>query len=108
MPNVTIFVQQGRMPQELEREKITADISDLCTGVLKAAPDKVHIIYVEVLRGRGNPAYVEVKYRLETFRTPPIMQEFLTGVDAALVSHAGLKSRIRCFGYGAEAIYAKS
>jgi hypothetical protein len=108
MPNVTIFIPRDKMPEQQVLAEFTEDCTKLCTDVLKAALDKVHIIYVEILHGRGHSAYVEVKYRLETFRPPAVMNEFMAGVESALLNRAGLKARIRCFGYAAETIYAKN
>jgi hypothetical protein len=108
MPNVTWFIPSEHMPEEATLRTLTSECTELCTGVLKAALDKVHIIFVSVQHGRGHPAYVEIKYRLETFRPPEVMTEFMAALDASIVRHTGLKARIRCFGYAASDIYARN
>ena len=59
-------------------------------------------------QGRGHPAYAEIKYRLEPFRTPSVMDDFMARLDEAIKRHAGLTARIRCFGYPADTIYARN
>ena len=108
MPNVTWFIPAEHMPEEGALQALTSECTELCTGVLKAALDKVHIIYVTVQHGRGHPAYVEIKYRLETFRPPEVMSEFMTALEASMLLHTGLKARIRCFGYAASDIHARN
>ena len=53
MPNVTLFVTSAEMPKQAALMAFTAECTQLCTGVLKAALDKVHIIYASVQHGRG-------------------------------------------------------
>jgi hypothetical protein len=108
MPNVTLFVTSAEMPKQAALMAFTAECTQLCTGVLKAALDKVHIIYASVQHGRGHPAYVEIKYRLETFRPPEVMNAFMEALDDSLVKNTGLKARIRCFGYAATDIQARN
>jgi hypothetical protein len=49
---------------------------------------------------------VEVLFRLEPFRTPPVMARFMEGMDDAIRRKTGLVARIRCFGHAAPSIYA--
>ena len=107
MPNASLFIPDTRMPAGDALDRFTDECTELCTGVLKAAQDKVHIIFVPVLpQGRGREAYVEIKYRLETFRPPEVMADFIARLDTAVKKNFGLVARIRCFGYQADAIYA--
>lgn len=107
MPNVSIFIPENRMPEPSALGQFTAECTELCTGVLKAALDKVHIIFVPVRsEGIGQEAYVEIKYRLETFRSPQVMADFIGKLDTAVKANFSLTARIRCFGYEAHAIYA--
>jgi len=53
-------------------------------------------------------ALAEIKYRLEPFRTPSVMDAFTARLDQAIKRHTGLTARIRCFGYPALAIYARN
>jgi hypothetical protein len=51
---------------------------------------------------------VEVQYRLETFRTPAVMNRFMDALKNAVDCHTGHTARIRCFGYAASHIYARN
>lgn len=108
MPNVTIFIAADRMPPDARLVALTDECTQLCTDILSAALDNVHVIYVAVRQGRGCPAYAEIKYRLGPVRTPSVMDDFMARLDDAIERHTGLTARIRCFGYGATAIHAKN
>ena len=108
MPNVTVFLPADKMPDDDRLQRFTAACTDLCTGILKASLANVHIIFVPVRHGRGHPAYVEIKFRLETFRPPDVMQAFMEALDETLLAHVGLTGRIRCFGYAATDIFARN
>ena len=108
MPNLTIFIQAEKMPPEAYQSELTEECTRLCTDVLRAALDNVHVIYVAARHGRGHPAYAEIKYRLEPFRTPSVMDDFMARLDEKIKRHTGLTSRIRCFGYPADTIYARN
>ncbi|MFG1466302.1 hypothetical protein V5F77_25975, partial [Xanthobacter sp. DSM 24535] len=101
MPNVTIYIAADRMPPDDALADLTEQCTELCTGILRAALENVHIVYVAVRHGRGHPAFAEVQYRLGPFRTPPVMEGFMAGLDNAIRCKAGLTARIRCFGYAA-------
>ena len=108
MPNVTLFIPAEKMPPEEELSELTDRCTRLCTEVLGAALENVHIIYVAVRHGRGHPAFAEIRYRLEPFRTSQVMDSFMEGLDQAIQRQTGLASRIRCFGYAAAAIHARN
>jgi hypothetical protein len=108
MPNVTFFFPSEKMPKAEVLETLTSECTELCTNVLKAALDKVHIIYVEVRHGRGHQAYAEIKYRLETFRPPEVMNAFMDALDKSIVQNTGTTARIRCFGYAVGDIHARN
>ena len=108
MPNVTIYIPADRMPQEEALADLTEQCTDLCTGILRAALENVHIVYVAVRHGRGQPAFAEIQYRLEPFRTPPVMDRFMEELDVAIRRNTGLTARIRCFGYEASSIHARN
>ena len=108
MPNVTLFIPAEKMPPEEELSELTDRCTQLCTGTLGAELENVHIIYVAVRHGRGHPAYAEIRYRLEPFRTSQVMDSFMEGLDQAIQRQTGLASRIRCFGYAAAAIHARN
>lgn len=108
MPNVTIFIPAEKMPRDGDLSELTDQCTRLCTGILHAVLENVHIIYVAVRHGRGHPAFAEIRYRLEPFRTKPVMDSFMEALDEAIRRNTGLASRIRCFGYGAAAIHARN
>ena len=108
MPNVTIFMPTEKMPPDTNLAELTDQCTQLCTEVLEAALENVHIIYVGVRHGRGNPAYAEIKYRLVPFRTKAVMEAFMERLEAIIKANTGLAARIRCFGYAAPAIHARN
>ena len=108
MPNVTIYIPADRMPPDEALGELTGQCTDLCTGILRAALVNVHIVYVAVRHGRGHPAFAEIQYRLEPFRTPSVMERFMEGLDNAIRRKAGLTARIRCFGHAASSIHARN
>ncbi len=108
MPNVTIYIPADRMPPDEALAELTGQCADLCTGILRAALVNVHIVYVAVRHGRGHPAFAEIQFRLEPFRTPPVMERFMEGLDNAITRNTGLTARIRCFGYAQSSIHARN
>ncbi|CQR42309.1 conserved hypothetical protein [Thiomonas sp. CB3] len=108
MPNITIFIQTEKMPPDGALAELTVQCTQLCTEILKAALKNVHIIYVAVRQGRGYPAYAEIKYRLEPFRTQQVMEAFMELLDEAIKHKTGLTARIRCFGYTEPNIHARN
>ena len=46
--------------------------------------------------------------RLEPFRTPGVMDEFMEALDGAIGATIGLTARIRCFGYESSSIHARN
>jgi hypothetical protein len=108
MPNVTIYIPAEKMPPEGSLSELTDQCTHLCTMILNAALDNVHIIYVAVRHGRGHPAFAEIKYRLEPFRTKAVMDSFMERLDEIIKRNTGLTARIRCFGYAALAIHARN
>ncbi len=108
MPNVTFYISTGQMPSDERLAELSRDCVELCTSVLEAALENVHVIYVDVRHGHGHPAFAEVQYRLETFRTPSVMNQFMEALDDAIARCTGLTARIRCFGYAASNIHARN
>ena len=107
MPNVTFYIRTEHMPSDEKLAELSRDCVELCTGVLEAALDKVHVIYVNCRHGHGRPIFAEIQYRLETFRTPAVMNRFMEALDDAISRCTGLTARIRCFGYAASNIHAR-
>lgn len=108
MPNVTFYIQAGQMPSDEHLADLSDDCVHLCTNVLDAELNNVHVIYVDVRHGHGHPVFVEVQYRLLTFRTPAVMNRFMEALDNAIARRTGLAARIRCFGYAASNIHARN
>jgi hypothetical protein len=108
MPNVTIYIPTGQLLSDERLAGLSSDCVELCTSVLEAALENVHVIYVEVRHGHGHPVFAEVQYRLETFRSPRVMNQFTEALDCAIVRRTGLTARIRCFGYAATHIHARN
>ncbi|GLU29082.1 hypothetical protein [Brucella sp. NBRC 12950] len=108
MPNVTIFIPADRMPPDETLADLTEQCTELCTGILRAALENVHIIYVPVRHGRGRPAFAEIQYRLGPFRTSLVMAQFIKRLDDAIRRNTDLTARIRCFGYEASSIHARN
>ncbi len=44
MPNITLYISQDRMPPEEMLVALTERCTALCTGILRAALENVHII----------------------------------------------------------------
>lgn len=108
MPNVTFYIHAGKMPSDEQLAGLSDDCVQLCTNVLHAELKNVHVIYVDVRHGHGHPVFVEVQYRLETFRTPAVMNRFMEALENAISCHTGVTARIRCFGYAASNVYARN
>lgn len=108
MPNVTVFIPTDRMPADQAAfDQFLRDCTDLCTGTLGAALDKVHIMFSPTLTHvQGQDAYIEIKYRLDAKRTAEVMRRFMAELDATFTNRFSLVARIRCFGYGHDAIHA--
>lgn len=108
MPNVTIYLPTGQMPSDEKLAELSRDCIKLCTSVLETALKNVHVIYVEVRHGHGHPVFAEVQYRVETFRTPTVMNQFMEALESAIARCTGLTARIRCFGYDVSNIHARN
>lgn len=108
MPNVTFYISAQLVPSEERLAALSRDCVELCTDVIEAALKNVHVMYVDARHGHGHPVFVEVRYRLEPFRTPSVMNQFMEALDSAIMRRTGLTARIRCFGYAASNIYARN
>lgn len=108
MPNITIYLDTEVMPSERALDDLTARCTDLCTGMLRAALDNVHVIYVPVRHGRGHALFAEVLLREESFRTPEVMAHFMQQLEDAIAKHTGHIARIRCFSFDRQHIHARN
>lgn len=108
MPNVTFYLPTGQMPPDERLAELSSACVELCTRILGAARENVHVIHVAVRHGYGHPFFAEIQYRLESFRTPPLMNQFMQALDEAIAHHTGFTARIPCFGYAASDIHARN
>lgn len=108
MPNLTFHIRAEHLPADERLDELSSDCIELCTNVLQAKLENVHVVYTEVRRGHGHPVFAEIHYRLESFRTPEVMNRFTEALDRAIVHRTGLTARIRCFGYATSNIYARN
>lgn len=108
MPNITIFIPADKLPPDAALASLTGRCTELCTDILQAALENVHVIYVPVRQGRGHPVFADIRYRLAASRTPPVMELFMDELDTAISAATGFAARIRCFGYAAENIHARN
>ena len=108
MPNVTLYIATGQRPPGERLAELSHDCVELCTRALEAAPENVHVIFVDARQGHGHPVFAEVHYRLHSFRTPEVISEFMAALDRAIERRTGLTARIRCFGHAASNIHARN
>jgi hypothetical protein len=108
MPNLSLYISAGKMPSDEQIAALSHECVELCTNVMGAALNNVHVIYIEARHGHGHPVFAEVQYRLQTSRTPSVMNRFTEQLDNAIMRHTGLTARIRCFGYIASSIHARN
>ncbi|MBZ5794521.1 hypothetical protein K8353_30820 [Burkholderia contaminans] len=108
MPNVTFSIDAKRMPADENLAELSRDAVQLCTQVLEAKLENVHVIFQGVRHGRGHPVFADIRYRVATSRTPAVMNRFMEALDRAIVRRTGLTARIRCFGYTASNIHARN
>lgn len=108
MPNLTFYISADHSDRFTEQPNVTRHCSKLCGNILGAEPEKVHIIYVDVRQGCGHPVYAELFYRLTKWRTPEVMENFMSELDLAIRQTMGLMVRIRCFGFTAPQIHARN
>jgi len=108
MPNVTVFISEDTMPPDAALASLTERCTELCTDILQAALENIHVIYLPVRRGRGHPVFADIRYRIATSRTPPVMERFMGELDTAIHAATGTTARIRCFGYAAGHIHARN
>ncbi|MGQ2904940.1 MAG: hypothetical protein ACT6RL_13405 [Neoaquamicrobium sediminum] len=110
MPNVTIFAPKPTLAQPAESyEAFLETCNALCIDLIRAEPDKVHVIFVQTgQHAIGHPGYIEVKLRSGGHRTPQLMGEFMEKLEAAFEKAFSARVRIRCFAYEGEYIFARN
>lgn len=108
MPNLTFYISENHSDKFRNINNFTHKYSALCCDILGAELKNVHIIFINVKPGCGQPVYAELFYRLTTSRTQEVIENFTRELDLATHQTSGLTTRIRCFGYPAERIFARN
>jgi len=106
MPNLTFYVSADVLEQVKDLSVLTQACQSLCVEQLGAALEKVHIMYISVQSGCGQPVYVELIYRLLASRSSEVMTAFMHELDQLIQKTIHVTSRIRCFAYSAQQLYA--
>ncbi len=108
MPNLTFYISENHSDKFNNLSDFTYKCSTLCCEILSAEPKNIHIIFVDVKAGCGQPVYAELFYRLTAMRTHEVMENFMRELDFATQQAFGLIARIRCFGFPAHQIFARN
>lgn len=106
MPNITFYLSDEKFSGKNDFSTLTQRCVELCLNILHAKSEKIHIIYLSVQSGCGHPIYVEVRYRLESHRTPEVMSSFMSSLDFLIQQELNTTARIRCFGTPEFHLYA--
>lgn len=112
MPNLTFYISENDSDKDSDKFKnlddFTRKCSAFCCDILGAESKKVHIIFVDVKPGCGQPVYTELFYRLITLRTHEVMENFMRELYFATQQASGLMARVRRFGSPAEYLFARN
>ena len=108
MPNLTFYISENQSDRFKDLYDFTHNCSTLCCEILGAESQNVHIIFIDVKTGCGQPVYAELIYRLTKWRTQEVMENFMRELDFAIQQASGLIARIRCFGSPAPQIFARN
>ena len=106
MPNLTFYVPADFLEQVKDLSVLTQACQSLCVKQLGAASEKVHIMYISVQSGCGQPVYAELIYRLLASRSPEVMTAFMFELDQLIQKAMHVTSRIRCFACPPQQLYA--
>ncbi|KHK52971.1 hypothetical protein PI86_14330 [Burkholderia sp. A9] len=107
MPSITIFIPEASLPSNAALDALSSACETLCTEVLSAAPDTIHVAYVPIRHGCGHPVSAEIRFRTTSVRTTELMEQFMAELDREILRHTGFIARIRCFGYDAAHLHAR-
>lgn len=108
MPNLSFYISEHHANAFKNLYDFTDKCRALCCDILGAERKNVHIIFIEVKPGCGQPVYAELFYRLTTLRTREVMENFMRELDVATQQASGLTARIRCFGSQAAHLFARN
>ena len=108
MPNLTFYFSENHADRFKNLCELTVTAWELDGDILGADRENVHIIFIDVKPGCGQPVYAELFYRLTTLRTPEVMENFMRELDVVTQHTSGLTARIRCFGSQAEHLFARN
>ncbi|MCP1438426.1 hypothetical protein J3D56_001862 [Erwinia persicina] len=108
MPSITLYTSAAHRINHDAFAEFSASLTHIAMKVLKAKENNIHISYLTAEIGFGTPVYFEAKLRQETFRTAPVLEEFLHQVDELIREKMGVVARIRCFSYDENNICVKN
>lgn len=108
MPNLTFYISEKHADRFKNLYDFIGKCSALCCDILGAERKNVHIIFIKVKPGCGQPVYAELFYRLTPWRPHKVMESFMRELDVATQQASGLTARIRCFGSQAEHLFARN
>ncbi|XZV66155.1 hypothetical protein M1D79_11225 [Enterobacter sp. SA24] len=77
MPNLTFYIAENQADVLQRDDDFTHKCRALCCDILRAEPQNVHIIFIAVKPGCGQPVYAQLFYRLTTLRTQDVMENFM-------------------------------
>jgi len=109
MPVVKAFVLPSLLslaPSEFDA--FGSAVGQVCLDVLRASPHQIQVMLVPAHALRGEPIYVEVNFRGNTYRDADVVQQFMS--DLEVVIHDTFKTvpRIRCFSEDQAALHARN
>ncbi|MCU4413141.1 hypothetical protein KTH71_03630 [Acinetobacter sp. WU_MDCI_Axc73] len=106
MPNLTFYISENLLEHVQDLSALTKACQSLCVKQLGAMPEKIHIMYISVQSGCGQPVYAELVYRLLASRSPEVMTAFMRELDQLIQKAMHVTPRIRCFAYPPQQLYA--
>lgn len=108
MPVLTFYIAENQSDSLRNLCEFAHRRRALRCDIPGAKPANVHIIFANAKPGCGQSACAGLFYRLATWRTAEVMENFIREPDCAIYQASGLMSRIRCFGSMAEHIFARN
>ena len=108
MPNLTFYLSENHADKFQNLDALTDRCSALCCDILGAERKNVHIIFINVKPGCGQPVYAELFFRLTSWRSPEVMEKFMCELDLATQQASGLTARIRSFESPAAPLFSRN
>lgn len=109
MPVVTAILGPKSVPTAEAAERFTAQVTQHCQEIVRAAPDKVQVQLLQaVAPPHGAPIYIEVQYRHQPFRDAAMMDTFMAALEATCIEVFQVTPRIRCFPQQNDQLFARN